>query len=376
MKILIIGEWYSSNLGDGIICENVEKIVREIYKEKNVTIDRADISLRDGFIKNSEHIVNGRIRKVNYIRNILYKSEYLTYKLQDIKNKRKEKIKKICNHSYDLAIFAGGHMIMPYFSFQIYYFVKYLVNSGTKVIFNACGVGEIKSRILLNKVRQALMNKNIVYISSRDNVEKLKKEYLIGDKKLLVKKTYDPAIFTNETYGVKKDISSEVIGLGIMNLLDEKKEDVIKFWKSIIDNIEKQGKRWQIFCNGSQEDYELACECLRNVKTNNSGMINIAPKPNRPIDLVKLISKYKSIISFRLHSHIIAYSLDIPTIAIVWNEKVKFFFKDLNLEDRCFEIKDKPEDIVKKLLEVESSKYDKSIKDKQRGIIRNNLMIF
>ena len=42
MKILLIGERYSANLGDGIICETVESLLRNHYKKSEVIM--ADIS--------------------------------------------------------------------------------------------------------------------------------------------------------------------------------------------------------------------------------------------------------------------------------------------------------------------------------------------
>lgn len=369
MKILIIGELYSSNLGDGVICENVKNIVEKYYDGKNLQIYLADISCRQGFTEENKERKTKASK--NYIRNILYKSEYITYKIQEIK--KKKKIKEICKSHYDVAIFAGGHLIMSYFTLQIYNFVKYLSKNGTKIIFNACGVGEIKSPILLYKIRKTLRNERIVQITSRDNVEKLKIKYLDQSNKIPVSKTYDPAIYTNETYGITKDETSKVVGLGIMNVKDIPREKMLIFWKQIIDHLEKEGYRWQLFCNGSQADYELACKCLEMLGLPNIKKY-IADKPLTPKELVETIAKYNSIISFRLHSHIIAYSLEIPTIAIVWDEKVKFFFRDLGMEDRCFDINQDTVEIIDKLLETKKIEYKKEIKTKQKEVIKQNIL--
>jgi len=370
LNILIIGEWYSSNLGDGIICQNVKKLIEEAYKRKDLVIDKADISCRDSFM-NETAIIEHKKTKL-YLKKILYKSEYLTYKLQDLK--RKMKIKKICKKKYDIAIFAGGHLIMPYFTFQICDYIKYLSENKTKIIINACGVGKFKSKILKQKIKVALKNPNIIAISSRDDIEKLKKEYISEERSSIIKKTYDPAIYTDETYRISRKENSQVIGLGIMKLLNVSDEEVIKFWKGVIKQLETQGQKWQFFCNGALEDYRLACRCLKDIKNNKyDKKVYIASRPNRPEELVKIISKYKSLISFRLHSHIVAYSLEIPTVAIVWDDKVKTFFEDLRLKDRCFDIDEKPEKIVEKLLEIKDVDYNQKLKKRQKEIIINNL---
>lgn len=42
MNILVIGEYYSSNLGDGVICQTVVALLKQRYSNSN--IDIADIS--------------------------------------------------------------------------------------------------------------------------------------------------------------------------------------------------------------------------------------------------------------------------------------------------------------------------------------------
>ena len=91
----------------------------------------------------------------------------------------------------------------------------------------------------------------------------------------------------------------------------------------------------------------------------------IATRPQIPKELVKIISQYNSIISFRLHSHIIAYSLEIPSIAIAWDNKVNFFFKDIGYSERCKRIDSDPEEIVLNLLESMKKPYISKQKIKQ-----------
>ena len=45
MKILLIGERYSSNLGDSVICESVKYIVEKC--NENIEINFADLSCRE-----------------------------------------------------------------------------------------------------------------------------------------------------------------------------------------------------------------------------------------------------------------------------------------------------------------------------------------
>lgn len=367
MKILIIGELYSDNLGDGIIFDNIKRLLESYLNKSKIEIDFADLSCRKGY---SEEKSNVKHENINILKKMIHKSEYITYKIQDIK--KKKYIKFVCNKKrYDIAIFAGGQLIMPYFTFQIYNFVKYLSKKGTKIIFNACGVSKINSLILQYKMKKALNDRNVIQITSRDDVNKIKQKYVKSCTNK-VEKTYDPAIYTNETYNIKKKDNSEVIGLGIMNVASIPKKELMDFWKETIDKLNEKGYKWQMFCNGNKEDYEFACECLNTFGIEKNNEI-IADRPNRPKKLVEIIAQYNSIISFRLHSHIIAYSLDIPTVAIIWDEKVKIFFKDLQLEERCFKIEEGKK-AIDKLVSIINENYDNELKEKQKKVIIEKLL--
>lgn len=373
MKILIIGDLYSANLGDGIICENVKEIIKKENSEQKLQIKLVDIYCKNGYIKDDKSQVNAKRNNISdFIRSIIYKSEFITYKIQDIKTKKR--IKKICEEHYDLAIFAGGHLFIPYFTFQIYNFVKYLSKNNVKIIFNGCGVGKIKSPILIHKIRKTLRNKNILYVSSRDNIDMLKQKYMCKSN-IEVRKTYDPAIFTRDTYGITKNENSKIIGLGVMKIGNISEDTLIEFWKGIIEELNRKGYKWQIFCNGNKDDYILSCKVLKKLDMPIEEKY-IAERPTLPKQLVETISRYHCLISCRLHSHIVAYSLDIPTIAIVWDEKIKFFFKNLSLENRYFELEAKNiSKIIDKLVEIEDTHYDMQEMEKEKNVVVRNLKI-
>jgi len=51
MKILLIGEVYSENLGDGIICETVANLIKNAYP--NCEIIMGDLSGKSGYEQNN-----------------------------------------------------------------------------------------------------------------------------------------------------------------------------------------------------------------------------------------------------------------------------------------------------------------------------------
>ena len=81
----------------------------------------------------------------------------------------------------------------------------------------------------------------------------------------------------------------------------------------------------------------------------------LCPAPETPRELVELIASFRSIIGFRLHSHIIAASLDIPSVALVWDQKLPSFFAAMELKNRCFTIRDSAADVVDALEAAEAA---------------------
>ena len=98
---------------------------------------------------------------------------------------------------------------------------------------------------------------SIKHISVRDNVNKVNSIYLREDNTKTAVSTYDPGIWSKEIYKITKQ-DSETVGLGIMLVPHVPKNQLIEFWEKIIILLEKRNIKWQMFCNGHEEDYMLA----------------------------------------------------------------------------------------------------------------------
>lgn len=60
-------------------------------------------------------------------------------------------------------------------------------------------------------------------------------------------------------------------------------------------------------------------------------------RPKSVDELVNIISSFDAAVVTRLHSSIIAYSFDIPTIGLVWNNKQLMFGKAIKHSERFIE---------------------------------------
>lgn len=373
MKFLVIGEHYSSNLGDGVICEVVKSILHEAYPSSEIVI--SELSSRSGFSQSCEENNSNKksldttslMKKV--IKKILFKNQFLKYKYINEKQKSISYICNICNKNYDIAVFAGGQLFLDYFSISITKHIEELLKRNIPIIFNACGMGAIKSQILLSKLIFGLKQSNVLSITSRDDVEMINKKLLMGSDKLATK-TYDPALWASDVYGIKKE-DSDTVGLGVIRLNPGFDKNLLNLFDKLIQDLNSRNIKWELFCNGAEHDFAYAISIANKLGYDESV---VSERPKTPIELIKTISKYKSIISCRLHSHIIATSLDIPSIGLVWDDKLRFFFENIECADRYFDITEDHNKIINKLFEAEKKGYNKELIEMQKSISKNTLL--
>ena len=362
-KILLVGELYSDNLGDAVLCEIVKNIIKEnIYCD----IELCDLSGRNFYGEYFNYKWYERI--IKKIALILFKFNLINLGKINVlfKNNYYNKFDK----SYDLVIFAGGQMLMDYFVFPIEKLIKIFKKRNIPVIFHACGAKEIENRNLEKRLKKILLLDIVKSISIRDDINLVNTKYLMTSKKKAVK-TFDTALCTNEYFNINKVRKESIVGLGIMNCDKFRAEKQIIFWSNLIDELDKRKIKWQLFCNGSEADYKM----LKNIvvrKNLNKNQYLMRPKTAK--DLVKVISNFDKIISFRLHSHIIAASMGIPTIGISWEKKVNQFFYNLGLEYRCKTINTSVQDIVDCLELVEKEGINNIIIKKQSYLSKKSLL--
>ena len=370
MKILIIGERYSPNLGDPIICESVAYLIKKENKE--LEIDFLDLSGRDGFENPEGSIIKARLSsKKKAISSVFTKlgldSDYFAFRKYHEKNKAYF-YQQINGKNYDLAIFAGGQMFLDYFVFPIQTIVEYLDDKDIPVIFNACGHGEITSKKMRKILGQSLTKENVKFISSRDDLASI--QAFLGGSKQEIIKTHDPALWASEVYGLAKK-ESDTIGLGVMFAYNMSYKKMLDFWHGTIRALDRKNIKWKIFCNGAPHDYEFAKEILARMNYGPEDLSELLiPAPRRPEELVETIAGLNGIISFRLHSHVLACALDVPSLAIIWDEKLKFFFDSLDLGQRVFPIDAEPDQLITALKEALVSGYDRDLIEQQKESLR------
>lgn len=300
-KILIV-QIFNRNFGDMVIADNVKKVIKDVIRarENEFVLLDYDIASNDlGQIKYSDAVffVGGGIVKYKY-------------------------------EEFDKNIIA---------------IINECEKQDVPVYFNSVGIeGYDEDNERCQSLKIALNKDNVKGISVRDDVRLLKKSYIINQN-IRVQEVFDTAIFSKDTYGILNSARKDVVGLGIARdrlYLDNgsKKVDreyLIKFWCEVIDELEKRNMEYEVFTNGLASDETFAKEILKISGSNK--------KINPPYDgeeLVRNITSYKAIIACRMHSNIIAYAYKIPSVGLVWNDKLRFFGEKTGYQERFVEEKD------------------------------------
>ncbi len=395
-KIIVCTAKFSDNLGDGVISDCVEYLLKQHHP--NIIVDCLDVSGRIEYqtskSKNSSLIKQLFFYSPEFIRPCLT----LIALFLIFKPKIKKEIQRIDFSECRLLIFGGGQLINNValnFPLKIAYIAKMARKYGLNYSFNSVGVGQKKSFLskrLFNSVFDSTYLKSI-YLRDNESLSEFKKTYisviepqLSIDSGLWAKECYAPSskiIKTKEELADKQGASNK-IGVGISHPKElsvhmqtrggDASVAAVYFWVSLIKKILKQGYQPFLFTNGSNDDddfMQLVVEQAR--KENILDKITVCGQFYTPNELVDGISTFSGLVSHRLHANIIAHSFNIPSIALNWDDKVKSYFKIIDREDWCLLDNATPEKIIHALNHAMKVGLDTNKIEKLKMVCLRNL---
>lgn len=342
-KILVMGRTNATNFGDAIIADTCEYIIKKCAKEdkKRVQVKVVDVYEQD----------------LDVWRNLLKKQ--------------------------NIVVYPGGGLNSVKFNHKLLKIFKVIAEKQKiQICFNAIGLLENNVNPKNEEILKKLLNHTQVkQVTTRGSYDQLKK-YMIKDKKYPATLVFDPAIWTGETYQIERNKESEIIGVGIIrpgifmdNKNDFTEKNVFSMYEGIIRTLQQRGYRWQLFTNGYADDYEFAKEFLERMGL--SPAQYLGKKIVHQRQLVEQIAKYKAVIAARLHANIIATSLGIPSVALVWNEKMNYFAEIIGREEQYIQVEKLLDaayivDMMEKAIDVgyDTERIEK-MKEKTISTIRN-----
>lgn len=247
----------------------------------------------------------------------------------------KKQIKKV-----DALIFAGGSL--KFGTQKQWACESILIDLAEKkyipVMFNGCNIQKYNQENWKCRYLTKRLNKKCVkMITSRDGqygADRLRKEYHVR-KDIGCFGVGDTAYWIPEAYHYKKNDNANKLGINLINggifkrygnNLSE--DQLLNAYCELLNLLDKNNLDWELFTNGLEIDKKFGQKLLKQYGRED---INIK-EPHSDVELLDIISNYKGILGARLHACICAYSLDIPFIGMIWDEKLFYFSKIAGIE--------------------------------------------
>lgn len=349
IKVLICGLMQCRNLGDVVISDCVKYLLKKSAKKDG--LDNVKISTLD-------------IRR----------------------QKDKKSLNRVRNS--DLVIFPGGGFIKykaEKFPLEMGRVTDRAEHYGIPVMYNAMGFeGFDFENEGCATLKAMLENVASRYITCRDFSDELNKTYL-KDCSLSSLRVADPAMWTSETYKIKKNPQSDVVGLGVARggLFEDhgvpvSKEDLLLVWSNIVKALEKEGIKYKLFTNGLRQDEEFLTDLLAYMGKEEEREEISLPSAENARQLVEYIAGFRSLIACRMHANIIAFSLGIPSVAFIWNDKLRFFGESIGCKERYLEYTqlNDTELILSTLKKAESEGYEDGVLKREKDSAYKSVRAF
>ena len=316
-KILLLTNRDSDNVGDQVI-------------------EASDISLIKAAMKNLGQPENS-FKVVSKAASIIPK-DYVKSKDES----RLEGARRNISQS-DLVFFGGAPMFN--YRYQIFYertarTIELAKEYNTPVLFSAIGVeGYDEDNAKCQRLKETLNFDCVKRITTRDDFESLQKYK--ENPNLFIDKVADPAVFCKwifRDFITQKQDRPKKVGLFIIranafvdNGIDFPWQESAQMWVDVANELEKAGYDYEFITSGHFGDEAFVDRLIREYRVPGGKCVfNI----NTPEDLFGHMSEYDAVISCRLHPSIIAFSMEIPSIGIIWNSKVTGFYESIGQVDR------------------------------------------
>lgn len=375
-RIALIGLWNITNYGDPILGYCTESLLLKNFSSSDsIEIVRVPINFvfQKSFLQRVSDALLYRLSR------IVGNSEAVVERMIE-KNMFKQFSKSLCNVDY--IVFVGGGIIkykLEYFDLAIETVVNIAKKNHIPVIMNGVGIeGYDSKNKRCQRLKKILKDSSIIYFSTRDDINRLINEYFDGVPAIPCELVADPAVWTSECFNIQRNFESDTIGIGIARGgifkdygLDFSSDDMVEFYVDMAKAILDNGYKVELFTNGLEYDNIVLYKVMGKLID-----FNVKKRiPNSAKNLVEIIASYKAIITTRMHAGIIAYSLDIPALGLVWNDKIRFFWEQTGHMQNCIEIKNiTPDRVLEVLKSAIKNGYNQEIKQKFRQTIKDALM--
>lgn len=248
----------------------------------------------------------------------------------------------------DMLIIGGGQLLMDdalNFPLKIFSLTRQAQALDLPYHFSACGVGKAWSRLGGRMLRRSLAPAQSITL--RDHLSSELLATLAPGVERTV--TFDPAIWAASVYPVQAaDRSASRFGLGVLNPGDgnryfprEKlfsKGDWTNMWVDLLERLADGDQPVEVFTTGDPADFLFAKELFDIAQRKGWGQVSLAPFPASPEALTASLNGYSVVAAARLHAAILANAYGIPSVGLVWDQKIRSYYEQSGRSDVCFNL--------------------------------------
>ncbi|WP_400162318.1 polysaccharide pyruvyl transferase family protein [Brevibacillus sp. TJ4] len=386
-RVALVGLNNFNNIGDQIISETTEYLVRQCGIE-GIEPYFVDMNPYDSYCR--EHLkvpfyASNLIAKWKGPLSTLPNGETLGYWVEYTAARvRLFNYFQACLKDADAILFSGGAFIKyktQGLNFLVDLITEIADDRNIPVMMSAMGVeGYSEENINCQKLKAAINRSCVKRITVRDDFALLRDKYMTNTD-IVIRPVGDPAFWIPECYQITRE-PQEMVGLGVIRSdnfrrygVDFSESDVMRLYQDIIHNLEQSGIEWRLFSNGLTSDYRFGVELLESLGY--APEEKFVPRPQSSAELLHTLKQFKAVIAARLHACISAYALDIPTIGLVWNDKLTQFGRMFIKEDFFPPVNQLTgEIVVAKLKEAMEFTYDRNKRQEWREATRAELHSF
>jgi polysaccharide pyruvyl transferase WcaK-like protein len=339
VKILLCAEVYSGNLGDPIIAAGLQEILHRV--DPSIEVALFDISGRKGLPTAEEPVTTrpGPAQRLNRSLRRLGGTGRRASNLLHWVARERRRLAVDCGRAFegvDALVIGGGQLLMDNdlnFPLRINRMVAVAGAAGIPVAVHTCGVGARWSPYAESLVSGALSDRTIRWITTRDAESRKTLAGKFPCGAIETGLSPDPALWSAEAYGVTRNEGSATVGLAVMAPEFMKPHlsgpgraadtaTWCDFWGRVAEGLLAQGLQVEIFTNGDPQDEAFADRVAARVGDRHARRL---PRPLRPAELLGHVAAQSGVIGARLHTGIVAYSLRVPFVGLLWDRKVASF---------------------------------------------------
>ena len=371
LKIAMCGLIKSENLGEMFIARSLEYLIADeaTKKQPGIQIEYVRVDLlgrndqifeiddaRERRIRNYYHYnpkakiaekiflslqALGRKSKSKIVQNLIARFRHLIWRIHPNYRKRLWDYFDSKFADVDYVVIDGAGLLE--YSYNEYHWSLLLVSEyanakGLEVVYNAIGrAGAFDERDFGSKIlKRALQSPAVKYVSARDNLSAVQ---ACAGGKHDVKLLADSAFWMKEAYEIADRGHRKKVGIGLIRGNSLKgygsvfsAKDWVLLFSEIAHTLQERGYDFELFTNGLPGDVKVGRQVLKKLELDQSFLVE------RPIDdrvLVETINSYQSIITCRMHSSIAAFTLDVPSVILSWNDKVEKLMEIIGYPERA-----------------------------------------